>query len=294
MANSEDDVARFEDDQQVYALLGGMFQDMLADESAGPRLRAIGGTVQWQMRRPSAQITVRAGGDEGEPGVDFGDTKVKPDVVLTLDAETAHRFWAGELPMHVALSQGLIRAKGPVATILKVVPAVGPAREFYAARLAGGGSVVEAPADEAPAEEASEAPVADAAPEATETPVVEEAAKEEEVPAEAPAEEAPAEEPAAPEEPAAEEAPAEEPAAEAEAPAEEAPAEEPAAEAEAPEAAEAPVVEEAAKEEGTPAVEEAPAEEPATEAEAPAEDAPADGPAPEAQAEPEGDAPAAS
>ena len=54
-----------------------------------------------------------------------------------MDAETAHRFWAGELPMHVALSQGLIRAKGPVATILRVVPAVGPAREFYAARLAG-------------------------------------------------------------------------------------------------------------------------------------------------------------
>ena len=130
-------MARFQDDQQVYALLGGMFQDMLADESAGPRLRAIGGTVQWQMRRPNARITVRVG--EGvEPGVDFGDTKAKPEVVPTLDAETAHRFWAGELPMHVALSQGLIRAKGPVATIL--------ARPRCRARVcgaaAGGGTVV--------------------------------------------------------------------------------------------------------------------------------------------------------
>ncbi len=162
-ANSEDDVARFQDDQQVYALLGGMFQDMLADESAGPRLRAIGGTVQWQMRRPSARITVRLGEDE-EPGVDFGDTQAKPEVVLSLDAETAHRFWAGELPMHVALSQGLIRAKGPVATILRVVPAVGPAREFYAARLAGGGTTVVA-AQESPAAEeaaATEAPVDEA------------------------------------------------------------------------------------------------------------------------------------
>ena len=122
-ANSEDDVARFQDDQQVYALLGGMFQDMLADESAGPRLRAIGGTVQWQMRRPNARITVRLGEGE-EPGVDFGDTKAKPEVVLSLDAETAHRFWAGELPMHVALSQGLIRAKGPG----RDDPARGPGR----------------------------------------------------------------------------------------------------------------------------------------------------------------------
>ena len=209
LANSEDDVARFQDDQQVYALLGGMFQDMLADESAGPRLRAIGGTVQWQMRRPNARITVRLG--EGvEPGVDFGDTKVRPEVVLTLDAETAHRFWAGELPMHVALSQGLIRAKGPVATILKVVPAVGPGREFYAARLAGGGTTVVV-TEEAPAEEAA----APEAPAAEEAPAEEAAADEPEAVVEA----APAAEPEAVAEDAsaAGEAPAEEPAPEAQA-----------------------------------------------------------------------------
>jgi len=247
LANSEDDVARFQDDQQVYALLGGMFQDMLADESAGPRLRAIGGTVQWQMRRPNARITVRLG--EGvEPGVDFGDTKVRPEVVLTLDAETAHRFWAGELPMHVALSQGLIRAKGPVATILKVVPAVGPGREFYAARLAGGGTTVVV-TEEAPAEEA-------AAPEA---PAAEEGPAEEAAAPEAPAaEEAPAEEAAAPEAPAAEEALGEEAA-----------ADEPEAVVEAAPAAEPEAVAEDASAAG-----EAPAEEPAPEAQAEPEDDP--------------------
>ena len=79
-------------------------------------------------------------GEEETPGVDFGDTKAKPEVVLSMDADTAHRFWAGELPMHVALSRGLIRAKGPVATILRIVPVVGSAKDIYAARIAGGGA----------------------------------------------------------------------------------------------------------------------------------------------------------
>ena len=141
MDDSEDDVPRFQDDQQVYAQLGGMFEDVLADDAAGARLRKIGGTVQWQLRKPTARITVKLG-EEETPGVDFGDSQAKPEVVLSMDAETAHRFWAGELPMHVALSRGLIRAKGPVATILRIVPVVGPAKDIYAARLAGGGAPV--------------------------------------------------------------------------------------------------------------------------------------------------------
>jgi hypothetical protein len=160
----EDDVPRFKDDQQVYAQLGAMFEDALADDAAGGRLRAIGGTVQWQLRKPTARITVKLG-EEQTPGVDFGDTQAKPEVVLSMDADTAHRFWAGELPMHVALSRGLIRAKGPVATILRIVPVVGPAKDIYAARIAGGGAVPEQVEAEAEAPVADE-PVADAEPEA--------------------------------------------------------------------------------------------------------------------------------
>ena len=94
---------------------------------AGARLRKIGGTVQWELRKPAARITVKLG-----RGADarrrLRRSEAKPEVVLSMDADTAHRFWAGELPMHVALSRGLIRAKGPVATILRIVPVVGPAK----------------------------------------------------------------------------------------------------------------------------------------------------------------------
>ena len=227
VADHEDHVPRFQDDQQVYAQLGGMFEDVLADDAAGARLRAIGGTVQWELRKPAARITVRLG-DEETPGVDCGATQAKPEVTLSMDADTAHRFWAGELPMHVALSRGLIRAKGPVATILRIVPVVGPAKDLYAARIAGGGAAPETPAADEP--EAPEQPL-DEAPEAVEESAAADPAAEAEAP---PVEDAPAEEPAAEdapaEEPAAEEAPAEEPATD------DAPAPDPAPEDEAPSA----------------------------------------------------------
>ncbi|MCU0258349.1 MAG: SCP2 sterol-binding domain-containing protein, partial [Solirubrobacteraceae bacterium] len=128
-------MSEFQDEQQVYRRLGGMFEDALADERAGALLRAVGCVVQLDLRRPQATITLRLDG-EGDTGVDVGTTQAKPDVVLTMEADTAHRLWAAELPLHTALSKGLVRAKGPVAKILQLVPVIGPAKPLYEARIA--------------------------------------------------------------------------------------------------------------------------------------------------------------
>ena len=40
-----------------------------------------------------------------------------------MEADTAHRFWLGRVNVTVALARGQIKAKGPVAKILKLVPA---------------------------------------------------------------------------------------------------------------------------------------------------------------------------
>ncbi len=41
---------------------------------------------------------------------------------MTMDADTAHRFWLGKVNVTVALARGQMKAKGPVAKILKLVP----------------------------------------------------------------------------------------------------------------------------------------------------------------------------
>ena len=70
-------------------------------------------------------ITVKV--KEGEDGqVDLGDTGMEPEVVMSMEADTAHRFWLGKVNVTVALARGQMKAKGPVAKILKLVPLTKP------------------------------------------------------------------------------------------------------------------------------------------------------------------------
>ena len=60
---------------------------------------------------------------------------MEPEVVMTMEADTAHRFWLGKVNVTVALARGQMKAKGPVAKILKLVPLVKPVFPRYRAQL---------------------------------------------------------------------------------------------------------------------------------------------------------------
>jgi putative sterol carrier protein len=64
---------------------------------------------------------------DGEDGqVDFGETSMEPEIVMSMEADTAHRFWLGKVNVTMALAKGQMKAKGPVAKILKLVPLTKP------------------------------------------------------------------------------------------------------------------------------------------------------------------------
>jgi putative sterol carrier protein len=124
----------FKDADEVYATIGKLFQDLKDDEELAPKFRQANTIVQYQYREPESRITVKL--IEGEDGqVDFGDTVLEPEVVMTMDADTAHRFWLGEVNVTVALARGQMKAKGPVAKILKLVPLVKPVFPRYRRQL---------------------------------------------------------------------------------------------------------------------------------------------------------------
>jgi putative sterol carrier protein len=60
---------------------------------------------------------------------------MEPEVVMTMDADTAHRFWLGKVNVTVALARGQMKARGPVAKILKLVPLTKPVFPRYRALL---------------------------------------------------------------------------------------------------------------------------------------------------------------
>jgi putative sterol carrier protein len=127
-------VAYFKDADDVYATIGKLFEELSEDEELAPKFQRANTIVQYQYRNPESQITVKV--KEGEDGqVDCGETDLEPEVVMTMEADTAHRFWLGKVNVTVALARGQMKAKGPVAKILKLVPLVKPVFPRYRAQL---------------------------------------------------------------------------------------------------------------------------------------------------------------
>jgi hypothetical protein len=127
-------LACFEDAQEVYDTVGKMFVRLAEDEELGPKFRKANTIVQYAYTEPEATITVRL--QEGRPGdVDFGETEMEPEVTMRMKADTAHRFWLGEVNVTMAIARGEIKPQGPVSKILKLVPLTKPVFPRYRAQL---------------------------------------------------------------------------------------------------------------------------------------------------------------
>ena len=123
-------MAYFNDADEVYRYIGKLFEDLADDEELAPKFRKANTIVQYRYREPESIITVKL--MEGEDGqVDLGETDMEPEVVMTMEADTAHKFWLGSVNVTVALARGQMKAKGPVAKILKLVPLVKPVFPRY-------------------------------------------------------------------------------------------------------------------------------------------------------------------
>ena len=124
----------FQNEQEVYDTIGKLFEGLRDDAELFPKFQNADTIVRYEFREPDAQITVKM--LAGEPGqVDFGPSEMEPEVTMSMDADTAHRFWLGKVNITVALARGQIKAQGPVAKILKLVPLVEPVFPRYEAQL---------------------------------------------------------------------------------------------------------------------------------------------------------------
>ena len=85
----------FKDENEVYRYIGKLFEDLTMDEELSPKFRRADTIVQYKYTNPDSQITVKM--KEGE--------------------------------------EGQMKAKGPVAKILKLVPLVKPVFPKYKAML---------------------------------------------------------------------------------------------------------------------------------------------------------------
>jgi putative sterol carrier protein len=128
----------FKNEEEVYQYIGKLFQDLAQDDELWPKFQRANTIVQYQFRNPESQITVRMQ-EAGDAQVDLGPSEMEPEVLMTMEADTAHRFWLGKVNVTVALARGQMKAKGPVAKILKLVPLVKPVFPRYKQMLTDAG-----------------------------------------------------------------------------------------------------------------------------------------------------------
>jgi hypothetical protein len=123
-------MAVFENREKMHAVLGGLFENLVAHPEFGPKFAATGITIKFDITSPNDQLWITPGdGKKGE--VIWGDTDLKATVEMFLSSETCHKFWLRHISMPIALAKGLIKAKGPMPKVLKLLPLLKPAYDMY-------------------------------------------------------------------------------------------------------------------------------------------------------------------
>lgn len=124
----------FSNADEVYACIGEVFRRAAEHPEVGPKLAAVGATLQLHYSEPQAQITVRM----REPiEVITGETTEPVDVHLFMRSDDADKFWRGQYNIPMGMAKGHVKAKGPVNKILKLVPATKPMFPIYEQLVAG-------------------------------------------------------------------------------------------------------------------------------------------------------------
>src|SRR3954449_13407311 len=124
-------MAHFETDAEVYDQLGGILNNLVYNSARREQLRQADAVVQFAFRQPDATVTLDVRANK-TPRIELGESKLRADVVLAMDADTGRALLTGELSPTVALARGDVRTKGPVAKVLRLVPATVGAHEVEA------------------------------------------------------------------------------------------------------------------------------------------------------------------
>lgn len=120
----------FESKEKMVEVLGGLFDILLSDPDAGPKFAGSNITIKFSISDPNAQLYITPG--DGIKGEVLWEAKdIKPDVEMTLSGDTCHKFWLKQIGMPIALAKGLIKAKGPMPKVLKLLPILKPAFAAY-------------------------------------------------------------------------------------------------------------------------------------------------------------------
>ncbi len=127
----------FKDADQLYELLGQLFQDLTGDKVIAGKFAASGLVIRFVYTDPDSEIWLDASKkDPDNIVVTCGPAEgLEAEVTMSMNADVAHLFWLGNVNLMVALTRKQIVAKGPIPKIMKLLPVIKPAYAMYQKEL---------------------------------------------------------------------------------------------------------------------------------------------------------------
>lgn len=115
----------YKDTEQMYTVLGGLWSQLLEHPESGKKFKDARLQIKFSLSEPSGILWVTP------EGVFTGEQGFKPDIEMTLNGDTAHKFWLKELSLPAALAKRLITSKGSMTKVMKLLPLFNPLHEMY-------------------------------------------------------------------------------------------------------------------------------------------------------------------
>jgi len=124
----------FKDQKEMLDIQRVFFDRVASDPEIGPKLRASNLIIRFVSSDPAGVVTIDCRGAAGEGkhfATTFGESDLKPDIILTTSADLGHEFWLGRANIVNSLFSGKAKATGDVTLAMKILPVLKPIADIY-------------------------------------------------------------------------------------------------------------------------------------------------------------------
>jgi hypothetical protein len=128
----------FKSVQEFREVMDKTFAIMSEDPDMGPQLRAADTPQRFEFTDLDMVVNLRAGGPE-EPNLTWewtDEVDWEPKVKMTMNSDTANRYFQGKENVAIAIARRRIKAGGDVKAALAILPITKPLFARYRAMVA--------------------------------------------------------------------------------------------------------------------------------------------------------------
>ncbi len=126
----------FSDQAALKECFTALFHDLRDHPEIGERVRASGLVIRFTYYRPDCFVVIDTRQSpiaitwDSEPQLS-SEERTRIYVDMAMEADTAHSFWLGRVNLVAAITRGIIKAKGPIPSIMRLLPIIKPAFDMY-------------------------------------------------------------------------------------------------------------------------------------------------------------------